>query len=606
MSVKFVLPPSFKGKSYERYRIELDAWKEITDLDKNKQAVTIALSLPEDDETRIREKIFDELKIEDLTRNDGLKTLMKFMDEKLKKDDLADSWYKFDDFEELKRSKGQSVIEYIANFDQKYQKLVKIDMTLPSEILAFKLLKRANLSHEERLLVLTGMDYSKKEILYDQAKESLKKFKGDQAYGGMCSSGPDLAIKLEPGYLAEHEEALFAAGYQKVNRGNAFSRGNRRPYSGNGNQRSEDFYSGKQRGAEYSGKHRSENYNRGGGRSTYRNGNMGNKTRNVNPIGNNGNVLTCAACGSFRHLLGDCPDSWENLEKANICKSKDNVDVILFTGGNKVDISELGNESRNCIVLDSACSSTVCGKQWLDLYLESLDSVTRKNVKSTPGKKTFKFGGGEKLRSIGTYHIPAILAGRKITIQTDVVQSDIPLLFSLKDMKQAKIKLDLEKDTAEIFGKIVYLNSTNSGHYCLPIGNMEVPAESVCAVRLEELNKDELHKVLVKLHRQFAHPSEEKLITLLDNAGVWDAQYSMILKKIYDACKICKQYAKTPARPVVGLPMASRFNEKVAMDLKSWKGRWILHLVDMWSRLTVSVFVDRKKPSEIIDKIMTH
>ena len=42
------------------------------------------------------------------------------------------------------------------------------------------------------------------------------------------------------------------------------------------------------------------------------------------------------------------------------------------------------------------------------------------------------------------------------------------------------------------------------------------------------------------------------------------------------------------------------------MDLKKWGSRWILHLVDMWSRLTVSVFIKRKKPTDVIDKIMQH
>ena len=52
--------------------------------------------------------------------------------------------------------------------------------------------------------------------------------------------------------------------------------------------------------------------------------------------------------------------------------------------------------------------------------------------------------------------------------------------------------------------------------------------------------------------------------------------------------------------------MAHEFNEKVTMDLKQWKGRWILHMIDMWSRYKVSVFIDRKRPSDIIDRMMTH
>ena len=53
------------------------------------------------------------------------------------------------------------------------------------------------------------------------------------------------------------------------------------------------------------------------------------------------------------------------------------------------------------------------------------------------------------------------------------------------------------------------------------------------------------------------------------------------------------------------MPMASKFNEKVAMDLKLWNGRWILHIIDMWSRYTLSTFVDRKRPANIIDALVT-
>ena len=42
------------------------------------------------------------------------------------------------------------------------------------------------------------------------------------------------------------------------------------------------------------------------------------------------------------------------------------------------------------------------------------------------------------------------------------------------------------------------------------------------------------------------------------------------------------------------------------MVLKKWGNRWILHLLDMLSRLTVSVFIDRKRASDVIDNIMLH
>ncbi len=55
---------------------------------------------------------------------------------------------------------------------------------------------------------------------------------------------------------------------------------------------------------------------------------------------------------------------------------------------------------------------------------------------------------------------------------------------------------------------------------------------------------------------------------------------------------------------MASFPMASHFNEKVAMDLKKWGDRWILHMIDMFSRFTVSVFVSQKRPTDIVEKVM--
>ena len=130
------------------------------------------------------------------------------MDKHLAKDDLTDSLEKFEDFEDFKRADGQSINEYVAVFNAKYRKIEKKKMTLPSEILAFKLLHKANITKEEKLLVLTGMNYDNKETLYEEEKKSLKMFKGGN--GESCNSG--LSIKMEPAFLAANEEVLLAAG----------------------------------------------------------------------------------------------------------------------------------------------------------------------------------------------------------------------------------------------------------------------------------------------------------------------------------------------------------------------------------------------------------
>ena len=185
----------------------------------------------------------------------------------------------------------------------------------------------------------------------------------------------------------------------------------------------------------------------------------------------------------------------------------------------------------------------------------------------------------------GRYSLPVVIAGKEARVNTDVVESDIPLLLSRTAMKKAAVKMDLENDTATIMGKEVALNLT-LGHYCIPIDKSEeVPVENVCAVNLEILCKQDRIKTLLKLHRQFAHPPKNRLIALLKDADVWKEEYEEIIEQINEECELCNNYAKTPSRPVVGTPVASKFNEKVAMNLKLLNGRWILHIIDMWSSI---------------------
>ena len=90
--------------------------------------------------------------------------------------------------------------------------------------------------------------------------------------------------------------------------------------------------------------------------------------------------------------------------------------------------------------------------------------------------------------------------------------------------------MDLENDTTEIYGTPVSLNRTTSGHYSVPIDPMhEVPVESVGAVKLDELDDKDRLKVLLKLHRQFTHPPEKKLIALLKDERVWYDDYIIIV-----------------------------------------------------------------------------
>ena len=108
----------------------------------------------------------------------------------------------------------------------------------------------------------------------------------------------------------------------------------------------------------------------------------------------------------------------------------------------------LTSEARSAAVLDSGSSSTVSGTQWMQCYLDSLPSDKLSQIRKYEGRKVFKFGGKETKKSVEIVEIPCLIAGKTVTIRTDAVDSDIPLLLSKDDMKKAKVTLDLENDKA--------------------------------------------------------------------------------------------------------------------------------------------------------------
>ena len=155
---------------------------------------------------------------------------------------------------------------------------------------------------------------------------------------------------------------------------------------------------------------------------------------------------------------------------------------------------------------------------------------------------------------------------------------------------------------------------TKSGHYksIYPINPYKTILNNVTSgvntnVTLVATENKSKNDIAIKLHWQFAHPSPEKLLKLLNSAGdPWqsDEEIKKLIKKVSDECAICKIYRKTPQRPIVGLPMATSFQECIAMDLKFYKGRILLHLIDHHTtRLSVSSFVKSKEPEVILNAI---
>jgi transposase InsO family protein len=208
--------------------------------------------------------------------------------------------------------------------------------------------------------------------------------------------------------------------------------------------------------------------------------------------------------------------------------------------------------------------------------------------------------------------IPAFIGRKNVLIRTDIINADIPLLLSKTAMKNAKMSLNFQDDSLSAFGQKLPLRVTSNGLYYLPITKpsqlidsiSEQGADSYIVLKVTECKSNK--EIAIKLHRCFGHPSAGRLLRLINSAGeTWSRNESLKreINEVTNNCDVCKVFKKPPPRPRVGLPMASEFQEVVAMDLKMYQGRQILHLVDLCTRLSAAIFIADKKRDTIISAL---
>ena len=131
-------------------------------------------------------------------------------------------------------------------------------------------------------------------------------------------------------------------------------------------------------------------------------------------------------------------------------------------------------------------------------------------------------------------------------------------------MRKAKMKLDFSNDTVELADEMIKLDSTDSGHYIVPLTK---PVKLMRRIDKDDsvqftLSVSETNdkKIAQKLHSQFAHPTSDRLIKLLSNDGhKWSSNENLKkeIRSVTENCETCLRFKKPPPWPVVGLPKAT-------------------------------------------------
>ena len=249
----------------------------------------------------------------------------------------------------------------------------------------------------------------------------------------------------------------------------------------------------------------------------------------------------------------------------------------------------------------------------MNSHINTLGRKDRFSIRTTKSSNKYRFGDGTPQISKYNVVIPIYVGRCKYRLSVDVVNSNVPLLLSRETLTRANAKIDIGQVSMCFLGVTIPLSISSTGHLCLPISrpldisNGETQkvltrvlfSSPITGVGLDLKNKAK------KLHLQFCHPTSDRLIDLVKKAGTDDQNVLDAIREVSSQCDVCIRNRKAPLRPAVGFPLATQFNQTVAMDLKSrGPNIYILHLIDHLTRYSMACVIYNKRKETIIKGIM--
>ena len=633
-------PPAYsKAKPYARWKTETNLWADMVKANETLKPETlgqiVALNaLPDGGpDGDIRGTVIDALG-DTLKGANGLKTLLAWMDEHMGRDEVQSCVDKASTFMKYRRGADQDMKEYLAGFDAKYKAAKGAGLGDMGQIfLMWMVIEHAGVSPEQFQLVLSQIDLESKDTLYDNAKAGLTKF-----FAGISCSpdgNKDKGIKLK------ESDTFFArrGGWTP-----------KPPYQPRFPIRS--AHTPRPGGA-------------GAGAYSGAGTSFGPRTPVSiprNPI-RNGRQDLCDICGTWTHYRRDCPfnpsskaamygdydnqDNGDNVylyngEHTFVSEVPDfiNDDVPADTGQSSAPVdhvtallatladkktgpeeevkilltytlnTDVIKQGYGQVVLDSGCVKSVGSTVRVNGFINTLHPATRAQIKVEPSSRVFKFGGGQKRKSVGTFYIPCSLNNKNIVLVMDAVeQDDLPLLLSKESMKKAGVTVDYVNDTAMFFNQKVQLKENEAGHYVIQLADY-IHGEEEWSVMWSSEGKDddEAMEDLARMHHGMGHPSQKSFELMLKNDGSLTKNVHDLVNKLYKLCVTCYKFKKSKPIPKVAPPMSRHVNDCMTIDLKLYPklGKNVMYMIDDFSRyVTAAVIHDKEAVTitkEFLDK----
>ena len=590
-------PPMWdpEKQNYNDWRFLAEMWStawEKAKLAKGDRGYMLFQTLKDIKKDNIGNKLITEAQLGtiDVFHEDCVEQIFAVLDKRFKEDDLALKKKAWNTFVTLKRETDQDIDEFIDKFDEACSNLRKAGRDLDEEIYALQLMESSNLSEELSQLVISGINDKQPEI-YEQTKRAMRKYLGSEK-SGLSITERKVKAEVLLSENTEDEEVYYNSsrynnqrgrrGGYSGGRGGRYNRGNFRKY-GNG------IPPQQQQQTTTTNKNQSARDVR--------------KKRQLNPPGNDGKPQTCHICGSIFHFAGrngeNCPESYENLQGAY---QTDVMEEKVLKCEELQDVFAVGDASDECL-LDSCCTFNVMGQSWKDRFFENFSDEDLKEVKAEKTTTRYRFGGEPAIMASKRVKFPCYILGERTTLTADVVPRNVPFLMSKAEMKRRGFKIDFNSDRLSVDDESYDLSTTHNGHFKLCLWKPE--EVNICVT---EMSLDEKKSMIEKLHRQFRHQPAYVTETLLRRAGILSPELKKMNIEAAINCDICKLYKRSPPRPIVAAPLASKFNDVIAMDLKVFsltKNIYFIHFIDLFTRFAKAKVIRSKEPKVIVEAFIS-
>ena len=178
-----------KSKTYDDWIKPLSIWLKSTSIESGKQRPAIVLTLEGEAQDAVLE-----LHTDVVSGKDGVSKIIERLNKTYKKDKLSSKYNALEAFETYKKKSNTSICDFLTEFEKRLHKKRTYGTTMLDDLLAFHLLKAANLTTQDEQLMKATIT----ELNYEIVKSKLTKVFSDESELTPPDVISEVQIKSEP------------------------------------------------------------------------------------------------------------------------------------------------------------------------------------------------------------------------------------------------------------------------------------------------------------------------------------------------------------------------------------------------------------------------